>query len=262
MRLAIRLVFFVCSFAFIALSSAAQPPRKSSYPPELHKFSSEQLKTCANEPKHCAHDLDEITDELARRLPQLSTEQLLDCFDDWKICGVWESRATGWPISDELARRCNPRQILARYWREPKSIIRNGIEHVAYHFDTPEVTAFMLRVLAEHKEDGEDLYWPANYLAKKCDPKALQMLSTGRYRNQGCMQYSTTVELFGKCRYRPAIPYLIETAAADFCLNIVDAADHSLRTLYPGSPKRFDSLEDMRHYFADEARKEGLKVQP
>jgi hypothetical protein len=253
--------FFVFSLTIIALSSSAQHPPKSSYPPELRKFSSEQLETCANVPKHCAYHLDEITDELARRLPQLSTEQLLDCFDDWKICGVWESRATGWPISDELARRGNPRQILARYWREPKWIIRNGIEHVAYHFETPEVTAFMHRVLAEQKEDGQDLYWPVNYLAKKCDPKALQILSSGRYRNQGCMQYQTGIELFGKCKYRPAIPYLVQTAVRDACLNISAAAEDSLHALYPDAPKQFDTLEAMQQYFSKRARREGFKVQ-
>jgi hypothetical protein len=263
MKLARRFLVAAVYLAATASLFSLQSHVKKVAKPDLSKLSSDQLKDCLGEAMLCGRDdIYEIDDELLRRLPRFSTEQLLACFDDWKICGIGENHATGWPISDELARRGNPREILARFWKEPKWTIRGGIEHVAYHFNSPEVTAFMQRVLAEHKEDGEDLYWPANYLAKKCDTTALKMLSTGRHRDQGCMQYSTTVELFGKCRYRPAIPYLIETAAVDFCLNIVDAADRSLRTLYPGSPKRFDSIDDMRRYFADEARKEGFKVQP
>jgi hypothetical protein len=96
----------------------------------------------------------------------LPTEQLVACFDNWRICGTGEGQASGWPISDEIARRGDPRDLLVRYWKEPNWLVRNGIEHVAYHFDTPEVTAFMQRVLIERKKDGEDFYWPANYLAK------------------------------------------------------------------------------------------------
>jgi hypothetical protein len=99
-----------------------------------------------------------------------------------------------------------------------------------------------------------------NYLAKVGDSEALKELSTGRYRNQGCLQYQTSVALFGKWKYRPAIPYLVETAAYDFCGNITDAAEESLRVLYPDSPKHFDSLEGMRHYFCGRARKEGFLV--
>jgi hypothetical protein len=150
--------------------------------------------------------------------------------------------------------------LLMRYWREPNWEIRGSIEHVAYHFDTPEVTAFMQRVLAERIEDGEDLYWPVNYLAKKCDQAALKELATGRYRGQGCMQYETSVRLFGSCRYRPAIPYLVDTAVYDACLNITESADFSLHQLYRDAPSDFPKLEQMQKYFCDRARKDGFKV--
>lgn len=253
------LVVAVC-FATAKSLSSLQPRAKVAQP-ALSKLSNAQLKSCLDRPRLCgAADIYEIEDELVRRLPQFRTEQLLACFDDWKICGAGEGNASGWPISDELARRGDPGKILARFWQEPKWQIRDGIEHVAYHFDTPEVTAFMQRVLAEHKEDGEDLYWPVNYLAKKCDAKALQILSSRHERNQACLQYSTSVALFGKCKYRPAIPYLVHTSLYDACLNIVDSAETSLRALYPGSPKEFESLEDMRQYFTQRARQEGLKL--
>lgn len=227
----------------------------------LKQLSSDQLKTCFDDSSMCGtDDVYSISDELARRLPNLPTSSLVACFDDWKICGVAESQASGWPISDELAHRGNPHELLVQYWKEPKWTIRGGIEHVAYHFDTPEVTAFMRRVLAERPEDGETLYWPVNYLAKKCDPEALKELATGRYRNQGCMQYEGSVRLFGRCKYRPAIPYLVETAVYDMCLNIVESAVGSLQRLYPDVPSNVGTLEAKQQYYCDRARQEGLKV--
>ena len=227
----------------------------------LKKFSSDQLKACFDDAKICGSDnVYEISDELASRLPKLPSEQLIACFDDWKICGAGENQASGWRISDELARRGNPHELMVRYWKEPKWTIRDGIEHVAYHFDNDEVTAFMKRVFTDAAEDGDDLYWPTNYLAKKCDPAALKQLSTGRYRGQGCMQYETSVKLFGKCKYRPAIPYLAETAVHDACLNIVVAADRSLHAMYRDAPKDFDKLEKMQTYFCSRAHEEGFSV--
>jgi hypothetical protein len=193
-------------------------------------------------------------------LTTFSVEQLLACFGNHEICGAWEDMASGWPISDELASRGDPHQLLVRYWKEQKQDIRDGIEHVAYHFDNAEVTSFMQRVMARQLKNGEKGYWPINYLAKKCDETALKELSSGRYRGEGSLQYETSVELFGKCRFRPAIPYLVDTALYDASLNIVIAADHSLHALYPDGPKDFDKLDEMQRYFCGRAKEEAFKV--
>jgi hypothetical protein len=243
-----------------AVLANGQSNRKAS-DPDLTKFSSEQLKACFDDFKVCgSSNIYDISDELASRLPSFSTDELLACFDNWKNCGVGEGQASGWPISDEIARRGAPHALLVRYWREPSWLIRNGIEHVAYHFDTPEVTAFMQKVLIERKKDGEDFYWPANYLAKKCDPIGLKELSSGRHRNQGSLQYETTLVLFGKCQYRPAIPYLAGVALYDFSFNVVGAAEESLESLYPDHPKKFDTLEEEQKYYCGRAKKEGFRV--
>jgi hypothetical protein len=233
----------------------------ASHKVSLQSLSSAQLEKCLDKPILCGRsDIGEISDELVRRLPSLPSQQLLACFDDWRICGTSEDQASGWPISDELARRGNIHQLLVQYWTEPKRTIRDGIEHVAYHFDTPEVTTFMRKVLARRMNGGEDLYWPINYLAKKCDPHALRELATGRYRSQGCMQYETSVTLFGKCKYRPAVPYLVDTALYDFCGNIIDSAEESLHAIYPQSPKDFENLNEMQKYYCNRAKKDGFTV--
>jgi hypothetical protein len=248
-------------FLILATTLAYGQTTKKSGDPDLSKFSSEQLTACFDDSKICgSSNIYAISDELLSRLPTLPTEQLLSCFADWKICGAGESEAGVWPISDELARRGNPHELLVRYWKEPDWLIRNGIEHIAYQFDTPEVTAFMQKVLAERRKDGEDLYWPANYLGKKCDPDGLKWLSGRQDRSQNCMQFATTVALFGKCHYRPAIPYLVTYSLNDACLNIVGEADTDLRVMFPDSPKEFNSIESMQKYYCGRAKQEGFKV--
>ncbi len=163
-------------------------------------------------------------------------------------------------ISDELARRGYLHPLVARYWTESSPEVRDGIEHVAYHFQSSEAASFMREVLAKHLDDGEDLYWPVNYLSKKCEHAALAKLKSGRYRNQGSLQYQESVALFGKCAYRPAIPYLVDSALYDVSLNVVDAADSSLRRLFPGTPKEFDSLEQEQNYFCARAKRLGVQV--
>ena len=74
------------------------------------------------------------------------------------------------------------------------------------------------------------------------------------------MQYQTTIKLFGKCKHRPAIPYLVDSAIYDFCGNISDEAIGDLQALYPHSPKQFDKLEDAQKFYCGRAKGEGLKV--
>jgi len=174
MKRQLQLILFALATTF-----ALGQPNNDQPKPDLRKLSSEKLTACHEDSKVCGQsDIYSITNELIRRLPKLPTDQLVSCFANWRICGTGESRASGWPISDELARRGDPHQLLVRYWKEPDPIIRLGIVDVAYHFKTPEVADFMRRVLAEGKGDESDLYWPANFLAKQCDAAGLAWLSS------------------------------------------------------------------------------------
>jgi hypothetical protein len=249
---------------FLATAFAGGQSAKKSDGLDLTKFSSEQLRACFDDPKVCGSaDAEAISSELYGRISAMSSEKLVACFEDWKICGAGESISTGWLISDELAHRGSPHQLLLRYWKEPNREIRDGIVHVAYHFKNAEVTAFMRKVLAQassDESDEEELYWPANYLAKECDPNGLKWLISKPQRSQGCMQFATTVPLFGKCRYRPAIPYLITYSLNDACLNIMGEAEEDLHDMFPHSPKEFTSIESMQKYYCGRAKQEGLKI--
>ena len=250
------------SLALVLLSGVvcAQTPSQVHHS-DLRGFTSEQLVVCFDDKNVCGNDdIYQIGDELIRRLPQLSTDKLVACLGDWKICGASNSESDGWAVSEELARRGNPHPLLTRYWSESDQDVRYGIVHAVYHFRSPEVTAFMEKVLDSQDGDEGFLFWPADYLAKQCNSKGLSWLSTRQGRPESCMVFSSTVPLFGKCRYRPAIPYLVEHSIGDACLNIVDAAVTDLRKLFPGSPKIFNNIEDMQSYFCSRAKKEGYKV--
>ena len=111
----------------------------------------------------------------------------------------------------------------------------------------------MHEVGSEWMDKQDWLAW--QYLAERGDRKALAML------NQNCGKYGAssdvwtdTLVLFGKYRYRPAIPCLIRWVNV-MNLTPADAAYASLRILFPGSPD-LKSPEDAETYFTKRASQE------
>lgn len=259
MRRIAAAVFLLC---ICWIGSGSGDAQSGANPRALRKLSSEQLTRCYTDVSVCGTtDESAISKELSRRIPEMTTDQLVACFADWHLCGAREGAVEGLPISDEIARRGNPVPLIVSYWQQTNPAIRAGIEHVAYHFDIPQTLAFMQEVFAKHMDDGEDLYFPADYLARRrCDADALKLLSTGESRSQGCVQFEATIRTFGRCKYRPAIPYLVDSALSDLCGNIAKAAANDLREFYPKGPQSFDSPEDAQAFYCKETTKEGLAV--
>jgi hypothetical protein len=255
-----RMFFVLACICWMSCTAAFAQAQVS--PKALKKLSTDQLRKCYADAKVCGiDDQNVISEELTRRLPDMTTGELLSCFADWHICGTHENETTGMPISDEIARRGNPVPLMDSYWTQQNPAIRGGIERVAYHFDLQQVLGFMREVLATRRDDGENWYYPANYLAKRrCDPDALKLLSSGKSRTQGCVQFESTVQAFGRCKYRPAIPYLVDSGLSDLCENIVDAAADDLRTLYPKGPQTFTDPQAAQKFYCSEAKKEGFSV--
>ncbi len=254
-----RAAYFIACITAVAICNSQTNNAASSS--NLSRFSSAQLQACYEDKSICGtSDSYAISDELTKRLPAFSTEQLVACFGDWKICGVENDVETGWAVSREVARRGQPDRLLAAYWTQKDEDVRDGIVHAAYWLKTPEVQTFMKKVLATGQGNEDDLYWPADYLAKSCDSDGLKWLSERQDRPEGCILWAPTVALFGKCKYRPAIPYLIENSLQDACLNIVDAAAEDLHKMYPEGPRAFHTLEDAQNYYCRLAKQEGIHV--
>jgi len=162
-----------------------------------------------------------------------------------------------WEVADALGKVENRDFLFAQFQTTKNADERLGIEYALYRIDDPEVAAFFKQLVTDAYDDGELLYYPLNYLAKRCDADALRVLSgdgKGSYKGYpGCLQWSKTVELFGECNYRPAVPYLINSIQAA-CMNIGIAAVEDLRKMYPGSPDFEDySLGEIEQYFRERA---------
>jgi hypothetical protein len=189
-------------------------------------------------------------------LSNKSRSELLDSLSDVERCG----EPCRWDIADILGKPKNKAFLLSEFQRRKDEDQQLGIIYSLYRVNDPDIATFFKRLVGDGYDDGEDLYYPLNYLAKRCDPDALWVLSgngKGGYTGYpGCLQWGKTVELFGKCKYRPAIPYLIASVQAA-CMNIGIAAVEELQMMYPGTPDLKDySLAEIEKYFRRRAASE------
>jgi len=110
-----------------------------------------------------------------------------------------------------------------------------------------------MRTVIDRKTVSEDDLFRANdYLGPRCDPSALSFLSgSGEkeyFQLAACQDWARTVSYFGKCRYRRAASFLVNSLESQ-CLDIQNAAAKNLADLFPDAPKKFASGEAMKEYF-------------
>jgi hypothetical protein len=95
----------------------------------------------------------------------------------------------------------------------------------------------------------EEAYYIAQYLAKRGNRNALEILNENNFKYPiSSWQWSYTLREFGRQRFTPAIPTLIEDLDAA-SLNVVDEAFKALLVFYPDSPPTFASTKEMKSYF-------------
>lgn len=200
--------------------------------------------------------------ELELRLHTLSDGQIVSCFENWRVCGVGEV----WTLADELRSRKRTSEIVTKYGLSPKWEVRNGIEHLAYRDRSTVNSRYMRTVFVRRLDDGENLYWPAMYLAKSCSKDALRYLDPGVRSKSiadgfsvSSSQFSETVKIFGRCHYRPTIPYLVTIGLHAASLNMVDASATSLEKFYPNK-QNFASLSEIQQYYCARANADGFKL--
>lgn len=146
-----------------------------------------------------------------------------------------------------LRRKEIPTLVSACERSTDAKVRRYLIKRVLYEIDDPRVVESFGRQLGE--EEGEDDYFVANYLAKRGNRTALEVLNRHYFKYPvSSLQWAYTVGLFGKYAYRPAIPNLIDSLHAA-SLNLVEAAIDSLRIFYPDAPEKFAGLDEVQVYF-------------
>ena len=177
----------------------------------------------------------------------MSSADILNCAlqSDKKNCEY-----NAWQLGYELGRRGNVRFLTHSYHRDNEGQREVIIIAMSRIKQNPDVTAFMQQVSFKQvwpdKLDTEPRWYALQYLAESCDEHALRRLN-GEHNFRGsypvaCMYWTDTIRTFGKCKYRPAIPHLIQSINTVACLNISDSAVKSLHDLFPGKCKNLHSL--------------------
>ena len=129
------------------------------------------------------------------------------------------------------------------------------IMHDLWNLDDSRIEKEFMKRLSP--QPTEEAYYVAQYLAKKGNTIALEILNKNYFMYPiSSWQWSFTVREFGRHKYAPAIPNLIESLNAA-SLNVVDEAYLALRVFFPDSPTNFRSLEEMKTYF--EKRRHGAR---
>ncbi len=196
-------------------------------------------------------------------LKRMSESQLLQCADNDACLG----QHYVWDIAREMAARGNV-AFMTRAYARADAAQRALLVKALYYINSPRVLAFMRKIafkgLKPGKPDYAPMYFPLEYLAKRCDERSLRRLS--RYANIkdgypiGCMWWQDTVKQFGACGYRPAIPYLIEVLTTA-CLNIDGNALEGLRNLLPGvCTAAFKTPEAAQRCYAKAAKWRGITL--
>ena len=182
-------------------------------------------------------------------LRRFSNAALISCFSDHR-CGE-----DYWVVSSELAHRRPTDFLMASYWKTANPQQRYGIILALHEIDSPQVARFMRMAIARKAiPDTDGLYCANDYLASRCDSRALRFL-IGNGQLEACPEWARTVSYFGKCLFRPAAQFLLKSLDSQ-CLDIGNAAADSLTRLFPDAPKSFANVAAMKEYFAGRIKAE------
>jgi hypothetical protein len=118
--------------------------------------------------------------------------------------------------------------------------------------DDPGVRRAIARGLTREASDRN--WWRALFLARHGDRAALAVLDDhyGEWAVSS-VELAAAARQFGRWRYTPAIPNLIESLDAA-SLNLAGEALESLRRMFPGSPRDFASPAAATAYFESRRR--------
>ena len=129
-----------------------------------------------------------------------------------------------------------------------------------WNLDDPRIERDFVKRLSP--KTTEEAYYVAQYLAKKGNKNALEILNKNNFKYPiSSWQWSYTLKEFGRHKFIPANPTLIENLDAA-SLNVVDEAFKAILVFYPDSPETFASPSEMKRYFQKRYREFQQDVPP
>lgn len=152
-------------------------------------------------------------------------------------------------IREEMSRRKEVALLTSAYVTSTDEVQKDRLAEVLFEIDDLEVSRFMRALMTP--EATLRGYYAAQYLAQRGDRRALSIMNQNYFKYPvSSAAWASTVQLFGKYRYRPAISHLIESIDAA-SVNVAAAAVESLQLLFPGSPSEFKSAAEAKKYFRE-----------
>jgi hypothetical protein len=188
---------------------------------------------------------------VAPPVQELTLKELIDCLETGGSCDKdWAAH--------ELSLRGDPDVLIAAYEQSGDPYQRLMLVQALSDMDRPKVVELMRRIAGPSPD--REVFLANLYLARRGDKKALESLNRVG-GDVSSIQWAAAVRLFGKYRYRPAVGTLVQALGAASG-NVSQAADESLRMLFPGAPTDFESTEAEQRYFLQRAKKAGIKIEP
>jgi len=168
-------------------------------------------------------------EEVHAKIHRLSDQQLINCLSEkHSRCPLEDSYRDSGLISAELRDRKHPGELISAY-ETGDQLQRYYIVQALWQIHNAKVLAFMRSIAFENLppgQDNEDVFFPLDYLAQRCDQRALTRLNRKVNFDKsfpvGCILWAPAVEAFARCNYRPAAPNLVLALDAA-CLNITDS---------------------------------------
>lgn len=150
--------------------------------------------------------------------------------------------------------------VVSAFGSDRVDVLLSKLSHTREESERTHIIAFDLWNLNDPKierdfvkrlspKTTEEAYYVAQYLAKRGNKDALEILSRNNFKYPiSSLQWSYTLKEFARHKFTPAIPTLIDDLDAA-SLNVVDEAFRALLVSYPDSPTTFASLREMKSYF-------------
>jgi hypothetical protein len=173
----------------------------------------------------------------------LTSNQLIDCLRVASACDQAEAIR-------ELSFRKEAELLMAAFDKSSDWSQREKLVEVMSGMDEPSVAEFMRSIARPSSE--REVFLANLYLARRGDQKALENLSRAG-GNVPSYEWAAALSLFGKYKYRPAVDTLIDALEAASG-NVTQAAEESLRELFPRAPVEFESSQQAQRYFRERAR--------
>lgn len=200
----------------------------------------------------CCAQSDSLTyDQIQAKIAPLTDDQLINCLKlEPRNCPLEDSYWDLGMIEGELGDRKHPDLLLAAYAKSEDEDQRDHIIRALSQIDDPKVLSFMRSIAFAHLGngmDGEDTFFPLDYLADHCDQRALARLNRPvnfkRYTPMPCLYWAGALKSFGKCNYPAAASNLVRSLDAA-CLNITGEAESSLQQFFPGACQHNRSIKE------------------